>query len=176
MILTGGRSSETSLCKVTATLIDSSRIDLEGDFIEFVFEDSLAISNNVFVQIVSDTVDWIRCDNFQATAIGGEADRKVSASIQQSEITCGTISWLGYGNSQTFVLSGAPSLNHPQAIVAATSIEFCPNLSTIIANGDERNLATIKRSNGQSTIASWIKYSYANQALDARNAIVEDRP
>lgn len=176
VLLTGGPSSETSLCKVTATLIESSRIDLEGDVLEFVFGDSLAISNNVFVQIVTDTADWLRCDNFQATAAGGEASQGVSASIRQSKITCGSISWLGYGNSQTFALNGTPRLNHPQAIVNAKSIEFAPNLSTIIAYGDERNLATIKRNNGQSAVASWIKYNYANQALDARNATVKNKP
>jgi hypothetical protein len=176
VILTGGRSSEASLCKISTTLEDRSRINLEGNIIEFVFGDSLVISDNVFVKRVSDATDWLRCDNFQATAMGGKAERQVSALIQQSEIACRSISWLRDGNGETFVLNGAPRLNHPQAIVGGKLIEFCPNLSTITAHGDERNPATIKRADGQSAVGSLIKYNYHNQALDARSATFEDKP
>ncbi len=175
VILMGGRSSETSLCKISTTLEDLSRVDLEGNVIEFVFGDSLTISDNVFVQRISDATDWLRCDDFQATALGGKAERQVSALIQQSEITCRSISWLRDDNGETFVLSGEPSLKHPQAIVRGERIDFCPNLSTITAHGDERNLATIKRSGGQSAAGSWIKYNYDNQALDAQGATIEDK-
>jgi hypothetical protein len=164
------------LCKISTALEDKSRINLEGDVIEFVFGDSLAISNNVFVKRVSDTTDWLRCDNFQATAMGGKAERQVSALIQQSEIACRSISWLRDGNGETFILNGAPRLNHPQAIIVGKLIEFCPNLSTITAHGDARSPATIKRADGQSAEGSWIKYNYDNQALDARSATFEDKP
>ena len=107
--------------------------------------------------------------------MGGKAERQVSALIQQSEITCRSISWLRDDNGETFVLSGEPSLKHPQAIVRGERIDFCPNLSTITAHGDERNLATIKRSGGQSAAGSWIKYNYDNQALDAQGATIEDK-
>jgi hypothetical protein len=176
IILTGGRSNETSLCKISTTLEDSSRIDIEGDFIEFIFGDSLTISDNVFVQKVSESADWLRCGNFQATAVGGKAERQVSALIQQSKIVCSSISWLRDGNGENFILNGAPSLNHPQAIVGGKRIEFSPSLSTIIAHGDERKLATIKRADGQSAVGSWLKYNYNNQALDARGATFEDKP
>jgi hypothetical protein len=175
VILTGGRSSETSLCKISTTLKNLSRIHLEGNIIEFIFGDSLTISDNVFVQRISDAADWLRCDSFQATAVGGKAERQVSALIQQSEIACRSISWLRDGDGETFVLSGDPSLNHPQAIVRGTRIDFCPDLSTITTHGDERNPATIKRSGGQSAAGSWIKYNYDNQSLDAQGATFEDK-
>ena len=176
VILTGGRSSATSLCKISTALEDSSLINIEGDVIEFIFGDSLTISGNVFVQRVLEAADWLRCDNFQATAMGGKADRQVSALIQQSEIDCRSISWLRDANGETFVLNGKPLLSHPQAIVGGKRIEFCPSLSTITAHGDERRLATIKRIGGQSATGSWIKYNYENQTLDARSATFEDKP
>jgi hypothetical protein len=176
VILTGGRSDETSLCKISTALEDRSRIDLEGDIIEFVFGDSLTISDNVFVQRVSDTTDWLRCDSFEATTAGGKADRQVRALIKQSKIDCHSISWLRDNNGEIFVLNGAPLLNHPQAIVGGKRIEFCPTLSTITAYGDEKTLATIKRADGQSAVGSWIKYNYDNHDLDARSAIFEDSP
>ena len=175
-ILTGGLSSETSLCKISTALEDSSRINLEGNFIEFVFGDSLTINDNVFVQRVSEDTDWLRCDSFQATAMGGKADLQVSALIQQSEIVCRSISWLRDNNGETFILNGEPRLNHPQAIAGGSRIEFCPNLSTITAHGDEQKLATIKRTDGRSAMGSWIKYNYDNQTLDARSATFEDKP
>ena len=175
VILTGGLQRATSLCKISTTLEDLSLIELEGNLIEFIFGDSLTISDNVFVQRISDATDWLRCDDFQATAMGGKAERQVSALIEQSEIACRSISWLRDSDGETFVLSGEPSLNHPQAIVRGKRIDFCPNLSTITANGDEKSLATIKRSGGQSATGSWIKYNYDNQSLDAQSATFEDK-
>jgi hypothetical protein len=173
--LHSGSLSKTPICKIQTTLADKTEIALEGEAIDFVFGESLTIHKNAFVSRSSGDNEWLRCNKFSATAAGGEASGALSALLSDSNMTAQRLIWESSDIGESFVLSGNPTLMHQQATVLGNTIEFAPGLSTITALGDEINLASIKRSNGQSTTGVWVKYNYETQSLNARSATFKDK-
>ncbi len=176
VVLRGGSAKDNSLCGASTTFADHSRIDLEGDLIEYVVGRSLIVNDNVYVKRVSETTDWLRCEQLNATNEGGHASGDVEALFAQSSMTCRSVDWTRDDGGENLVLSGNPRLDHPQATVDGHRIELSPKQSTITAHGDAQNPATIKRVSGQSASGSWIKYNYDTQSLNAQRATFEDKP
>ncbi|MBC8369901.1 MAG: hypothetical protein H8E25_07870 [Planctomycetes bacterium] len=170
MVLRGADLLNRELCKVSTILKDKTAVDIEGKLMRLHFDQSLTVTDNVLIQRKSDSIDWLRCNTFNANVTSGNAQGLVSGVIFDNTLKANSLSWDSIDEQQTFVLKGEPQLEHPQAKVFGDSIQLVPSLNTITAIGTEEAPANIQRSNGQSASGAWIKYNYQTQSLDARRA------
>ncbi|MDP6963120.1 MAG: hypothetical protein QGF46_03035 [Planctomycetota bacterium] len=173
--LRGGLQSDSQRCSLATIFSDKSEVEIAGDRVDYIFNQSLTIKNDVFVKrTINQVQDWVKCEDFFATATQGKAAGGLNAMINNGESEADFLTWHKLHSSNKFVFHGNAKIMHPQAVVQGDLIEFDPESGTFLTQMNGDGLASIKRADGQSANGSWIKYNYLTQSLDARSATFKD--